>query len=69
VVRATGEMIEAIFVHSPEFFDPDAPSNTGPHFVHPYTEFTDEMRQELRMSDEDYERVSDDVRQTLNEGW
>ena len=51
--RRLGEMIQAIFTRSPEFFDPDAASNAGPHFVHPYTEFTDEMREELRMSDED----------------
>jgi|SRR5215212_3610128 len=63
--RRLGEMIEAIFTHSPEFFDPNAPSNTGPHFVHPYAEFTDEMREELRLSDEDYERISGEVRQTL----
>jgi hypothetical protein len=67
--RRLGEMIGAIFTHSPEFFDPDAASNAGPHFVHPYTEFTDEMREELRMSDEDYERISADVRQSLHEDW
>ena len=64
-----GQMIQAIFTHSPEFFDPGASSNAGPHFVHPYTEFTDEMREELQMSDEDYEHISDDVRQTLHEDW
>ena len=62
-------MISAIFSHSPEFFDPHAPSNTGPHFVHPYTEFADEMREELQMSDQDYEHIIDDVRQTLHEDW
>ena len=67
--RRLGEMIVAIFTHSPEFFDPDAASNAGPHFVHPYTEFTDEMRQELQRSDEDYERISADVRQSLHEDW
>jgi len=64
-----GEMIGTIFAHSPEFFDPDAASNAGPHFVHPYAEFTDEMREELRISDEDFEGVIDDVRQTLHEEW
>jgi len=64
-----GEMIEAVFTHSPDFFDPDAPSNTGPHFVHPYVEFADEMREVLRLPDEDYERISGEVRQTLREDW
>ena len=52
-----GEIINAIFTHSPEFFDPGAPSDAGPHFAHPYTEFTDEMRAELQLSDEEYEHI------------
>ena len=64
-----GEMIGDIFSHSPEFFDPDAPSNAGPHFVHPYTEFTHEMREELQMSQEDYGHVINDVREIVHEDW
>ena len=65
-----GETMQAIFAHSPVFFDPDVPSNAGPisstHTQNSPTRCEMNFGCPRRRTNE---RISDDVRETLHEDW